>query len=173
MIKTIGKFLREWAVVFGTVAAVLLFSTYVGNAAYIPSSSMVPTLHVHDVVGVDKLVKPSGLQRGDIVVFFPNLEQYKGERFIKRLIGIGGDTIEIKEGTLYRNGQAVSEPYLNEKMNYTYGPITVPQGKFFFLGDNRNDSLDSHLWPDPFLGPDAIVGKAIVKLYPFNDIQGM
>ncbi|MCX7572035.1 signal peptidase I [Tumebacillus sp. DT12] len=170
--KRLGTFLKEWMSVICVIVFVLLFSTYVGNAAYIPSESMVPTLHVHDVVGVNKAIDPQeDLAVGDVVVFYPPLNERSEELFIKRLIGKGGDTIEIRDGVLIRNGEPVVEPYLREeKMNYQYGPITVPEGKFFFLGDNRNESLDSHLWPTPFVEEEKIVGKAQFKMYPFDEI---
>ncbi|MGZ4031125.1 MAG: signal peptidase I [Tumebacillaceae bacterium] len=162
-----------WASV--VVALVFLFiHFFVGEAAYIPSESMVPTLQVHDVLAIDKITKPNHLKDGEIVVFHPPVEGQEKESFIKRLIGVGGDTIEIRDGKLYRNGKAVDEPYIAEPMNYVYGPITVPEGKFFFLGDNRNNSFDSHLWPNgPFVSPDAIVGRAVFRMYPFNEMGTM
>jgi signal peptidase I len=75
-----------------------------------------------------------------------------------------GDTIHIREGTLYRNGEKVIERYTKEPMRYDFGPVTVPRDKFFFLGDNRNESFDSHLWVTPFVEKDKIIGKVIWQI---------
>lgn len=168
------KILKDW---WASIAVALVFvfiHVYVGEAAYIPSESMVPTLQIHDVLAIDKMTAPKDLKDGEIVVFHPPVDGQEKESFIKRLIGVGGDTIEVKNGKLYRNGKVVDEPYISEPMTYNYGPITVPQGKFFFLGDNRNNSFDSHLWPrGPFVSADAIVGRAVFRMYPFDEIGSM
>jgi signal peptidase I len=62
----------------------------------------------------------------------------------------------------------MDEPYVKEPMTYNYGPIQVPEDHYFFLGDNRNDSYDSHLWPTPFVDKDSIIGKTIFRYYPFT-----
>ncbi|AMA72283.1 MULTISPECIES: signal peptidase I [Aneurinibacillus] len=168
------KLIKEWVpVIVLAIVLSLTIRTYIGEAVVVPSGSMLPTIHINDRLAVDKLIRPEDLQRGDIVVFYPPVPEKEGERFIKRLIGIGGDTIEIKNGALYRNGQKVDEPYIKEPMNYEFGPVTVPPGKFFFLGDNRNESYDSHLWPTPFVDADAIEGTVRFRFYPFTDIGAM
>ncbi|UUZ97758.1 signal peptidase I [Paenibacillus sp. P25] len=128
---------------------------------------------MNDKVLVEKMVGLTDFKFGDIVVFYPPLPGHENERYIKRLIGLPGDTIEIKDGALYRNGQKVDEPYVKEPMNYTYGPVTVPANQYFFLGDNRNESLDSHMWPTPFVDKSKIVGKAMFRYYPFGSIGGL
>jgi signal peptidase I len=173
-ISGMKKLIKEWVpVILLAVVLSVTIRTYVGEAVVVPSGSMLPTIHINDRLAVDKLTGPEDLQYGDIVVFYPPVPEKKEERFIKRLIGKGGDTIEIKDGILYRNGQKVDEPYIREPMKYEFGPVTVPEGKFFFLGDNRNESYDSHLWPTPFVDADAIEGKAAFRFYPFTDIQTM
>lgn len=168
------KWLKEWVPII-VIALVLSMTirTYVGEAVVVPSGSMLPTIHINDRLAVEKFSKTEDLKPGDIVVFYPPVPDKKDERFIKRLIGVGGDTIEIKDGALYRNGKKVDEPYIREPMTYTYGPVTVPPGKFFFLGDNRNESFDSHLWPTPFVDKSAICGKAVFRFYPFSDMKVM
>jgi signal peptidase I len=101
------------------------------------------------------------LDHGDIVVFTPPVAGDEHKRYVKRLIGLPGDTIEIKDGALYRNGTEINEPYLNERMDYTFGPVTVPADHYFFLGDNRNISNDAHLWATPFVAKDQLIGKVI------------
>ncbi|WP_047154973.1 signal peptidase I [Aneurinibacillus tyrosinisolvens] len=164
--------LKEWG---PTIVLTLLLSlvcrTYVAEAVVVPSGSMLPTIQLQDRLLVEKFTGPASLKYGDVVVFYPPIPGQESQRFIKRLIGIGGDTIEIKNHTLYRNGVKVEEPYVKQKMNYDYGPVKIPQGNFFFLGDNRNNSYDSHLWPTPFVDQNKIVGKAVVTFFPFSDFK--
>ncbi|BAU27132.1 signal peptidase I [Aneurinibacillus soli] len=168
------KWLKEWVPII-VIALVLSMTirTYVGEAVVVPSGSMLPTIHINDRLAVEKFINTKDLKPGDIVVFYPPVPDKKDERFIKRLIGIGGDTIEIRDGALYRNGKKVDEPYIREPMTYNFGPVTVPEGKFFFLGDNRNESFDAHLWPTPFVDKSAICGKAVFRFYPFSDMKPM
>ena len=169
----VKKFLKEWvpSLAIAIIIAFLL-NTYVAEAVKVPSGSMLPTIQLGDRFIVEKLVHWTDFHFGDIVVFYPPLPDQKDERFIKRLIGLPGDTIQIKDGALYRNGKKVDEPYIEQPMNYSYGPITVPPGKYFFLGDNRNESLDSHLWPTtPFVDRSKIVGKVILRIFPFSSIK--
>lgn len=167
------RFLKEWVPPIA-VAILLSFTirTYVAEAVKIPSNSMVPTINVDDRLVITKWSSADDLEFGDIVVFTPPFPS-EHDRLIKRLIGLGGDTIEIREGFLYRNGEKVMEPYLNEPINYSYGPITVPEGKYFFLGDNRNISFDSHLWPEPFVDKDDIIGKAVFRYFPLTQMKEM
>lgn len=87
---------------------------------------------------------------------------------VKRVIGVGGDKISIKNGDVYRNGELIDEPYVEYKDDYT-GDFEVPKDKFFFLGDNRNNSKDSTVWDYPYIDKDDIIGKMQIKLYPFKD----
>ncbi|MCZ8516335.1 signal peptidase I [Paenibacillus filicis] len=165
----IKRWVKEWVPSLA-IAVIISFSvnTYIAQGMTIPSGSMLPTIQLNDKVLVEKLVHWTPFQFGDIVVFYPPLPGQENVRFIKRLIGLPGDTIEVKNGVLIRNGQQVDEPYVKEKMNYTFGPVTVPEGKYLFLGDNRNDSLDSHLWPTPFVDKSQIIGKALFRYYPLT-----
>ncbi|MCL6603685.1 MAG: signal peptidase I [Paenibacillus sp.] len=138
------------------VVVSLFIRTYVAEAMKVPTGSMIPTIEINDRLFVDKLMWMSELEHGDIVVFHSPVESKK---YVKRLIGLAGDEIEIKDGNLYRNQEVVNEPYIKVKMNYNYGPIIVPEDQYFFLGDNRNESYDSHLWPVPFVNKDKIIGK--------------
>ena len=95
----------------------------------------------------------------------------EGVDFIKRIIGLPGETVEVRadEG-VYINGSLLNEPYINEIPNYNFGPVTVPENSYIVFGDNRNRSADSHYWSYPFITFDDIDGKAILRYFPFNDM---
>ena len=139
----------------------------VGN---IPSESMVPTLNVGDKVIAFRtyLVKPT---RGDIVVFSPNPEQ--GDEYqlwIKRLIGLPGDKVQIKKGKVYINGKYLEEPYVKNNLDYTRTFI-VPEDRYFVLGDNRGNSLDSRFWGNSFLHIEQAKYTCKMKIFPLSDIE--
>jgi signal peptidase I len=137
-----------------------LFIFWIVNAATgrfrIEGHSMLPTLTEGEYIIINKLSyyleEP---ERGDIIVLqFPN---DRSRDFIKRVIGLPGDLVEVDNGEVRVNGETLQEPYINDKPTYT-GSWTVPEGKYFVLGDNRNNSSDSHNWS--FLPREDIVGKA-------------
>jgi signal peptidase I len=102
-------------------------------------------------------------KRGDVIVFVaPGQGPGQPERdFIKRIVAVPGETVEIHDGFVFINGEALDEPYVLEKANYPpFGPQVVPDGHYFVLGDNRNNSYDSHAWPDPWLPKENIIGMA-------------
>lgn len=128
--------------------------------------SMQPTLYEGEFLLVNKLAyKFSPPQTGDIVVFHAPPEP--GEDFIKRIIGTPGDSVSINEGKVYVNGIRLDEPYIADVPRYT-GEWTVPEEQIFVLGDNRNQSSDSHVWG--FVTMDVVVGKALLVYYPFDKI---
>ncbi|HZK84918.1 MAG TPA: signal peptidase I [Desulfosporosinus sp.] len=138
------------------------------EASVIPTGSMLPTIQLQDRVIVDKLLyKLSILKRGDIIVFHPlkNVDS-SGDNWIKRIIGLPGETVEIKDGKVFINDGELTESYEMEKPDYTFGPLIVPQNSYFVLGDNRNNSLDSHKWG--VLPSENIIGKASLRYWPFN-----
>jgi signal peptidase I len=156
------------------LSGVLAFGirTFVAEARYIPSGSMLPTLQIDDRLIIDKISynfrNPS---RGDIVVFNPTdtlKQQNFKDAFIKRLIGLPGDKVEVKGGRLYVNDQPIQENYIEEKPNYKFEPVTVPPNQYLVLGDNRNNSYDSHYWG--FVPRDRIIGKAVVRFWPLNRV---
>lgn len=162
------------------LSAILAFGirTFVAEARYIPSKSMVPTLQVDDRLIVDKVSYHfKDPQQGDIIVFMPPDEasvvctgpqaaQSNKDAYIKRIIGLPGDTVEVKQGQVFINNQPLKEGYVAEVPDYQYGPRTVPQGSYLVLGDNRNNSCDSHYWG--FVPRDNIIGRAIVRFWPLN-----
>jgi signal peptidase I len=158
------RFCKQWlpSVVIAVILS-LCIRTYVAEAMKVPTGSMIPTIQINDRLIVEKMLWMTTLQHGDIVVFKPPVAGDENKRYVKRLIGLPGDTVEIKDGALYRNGLKVDEPYLQETMDYAFGPITVPADHFFFLGDNRNVSYDAHLWDTPFVAKDKLIGKVIAE----------
>lgn len=143
---------------------------FVAEARYIPSGSMLPTLQINDRLIVDKLgYHFHSPQRGDIVVFSPTeeLERQKfHDAFIKRVIGLPGEKVEVKNGQVFINNQPLKENYIVDKPQYQWGPQIVPQGQYLVLGDNRNNSYDSHYWG--FVPRDKIIGRAIVRFWPVD-----
>mgnify|MGYP001035283346 FL=1 len=128
----------------------------------VDGQSMEPTLATGQLVVVNKLAYRLGdPATGDIVVFF--FPRDPEQEYIKRLIGLPGDEVKIEDGAVYVNGQALDEPYLAIHPNYT-GSWVVPSGQVFVLGDNRNNSSDSHRWGTVPL--EYIVGKAVLVYWP-------
>lgn len=158
-------------------AAILAFGirTFVAEARYIPSESMVPTLEKNDRLIIEKLsLHFQGPSRGDVVVFEPTKtlrEQNFTDAFIKRVIGLPGEKIEVRGGKVYVNDRAIEENYIEEKPNYNFGPVVVPPNQYLVLGDNRNNSYDSHYWG--FVPRDNLIGKAIVRFWPLNRVGSL
>ena len=153
-----------------SVILALGIRTFVAEARYIPSGSMLPTLQINDRLIVDKLSYHFQTpHRGDIVVFSPTdtlKQQNFKDAFIKRVIGLPGDKVEVKSGRVYINGNPLPENYIEDSPDYQYGPVTVPADSYLVLGDNRNNSYDSHYWG--FVPRDRIIGKAVVRFWPLN-----
>ncbi len=178
--------LREWVEALVVAGAIAIFArTFFFQIYKIPTTSMVPTLMPGDKIFVSKLsygpkvpftklrIKGFGKpQRGEVVVFVPPHDRKKA--YIKRLIGLPKDEFLIKDGNIYINGQMVVDPRLNHYY-YNLGdyakagkPIIIPEGQYFFLGDNSISSLDSRYWG--FVDEKDIVGKAIFIWWPLKRI---
>jgi signal peptidase I len=149
---------------------------FVAEARYIPSGSMEPTLQINDRLVVEKISylfnQP---QRGDIVVFWPPDSLFPpGQRrdaFIKRVIGLPGDTVEVRDGQVFIDGVPLEEDYIKAPPNYEWGPETVPEASYLVLGDNRNSSYDSHAWG--FVPHENIIGRAVVRFWPPDRLGGL
>ena len=136
---------------------------------------MRPTLEVNDRLIIEKLSylfrEPI---RGDVIVFNPT-ESLKAENFkdafIKRIIGLPGEIVEVKTGKVYVNGKKISEEYIFEAPDYNYGPSRIPEDEYLVLGDNRNNSYDSHYWG--FVPKKKIIGKAFVRFWPFDRLGSL
>lgn len=135
----------------------------------IESVSMENTLHPGNAVLVNRLAYRFNLpERGDIIVFDPPFES--PEPYIKRVIGLPGDEISIREGTVYLNGTAIPEPYLRERPA-ARGTWLVPEGAVFVMGDNRNNSSDSRNWgPVP---ESNIIGRAVFIYWPLDQMGSL
>lgn len=161
------SWLREFleVVVVSLVLAMLIKTFIVGNF-WIPSQSMVPTIEINDKVIVTVFSYWfDGPERGDIVVFKYPLDTKKD--YIKRCIGLPGETVEFRDSKLYIDGELVSENYLPEGLEFQdYGPVVVPENQYFMCGDNRNDSADSRVWG--FVDQKLIIGKAQCIYWPFD-----
>lgn len=151
------------AVILCTVC-VAVFQLILMNG-FIPSESMDPTLKVGDGVIVNRLSYVNdGPERGDVVVF--TSKEYDNEYLIKRVIGLPGDTIEIKDGSCYVNGCRLVESYAAGTTEISPNNrefFVVPDGEYFLLGDNREASADSRWWNDPYIEGSDIVGKAVFQ----------
>jgi len=147
----------------------LFIRTFVAEARYIPSGSMLPTLQIDDRLVVEKLTYDfSQPDHGQIIVFTPPKATNIDQAFIKRVVGLPGDTVEVKDGKVLLNGKPLSEEYILEPPNYTMPPRTVPAGSYFVMGDNRNNSYDSHMWG--FLPRENVIGRAFFRFWPLNRI---
>jgi signal peptidase I len=147
---------------------------FVAEPRFIPSDSMVPTLQIGDRLVIEKLsYRFSAPATGDIVVFDPpaQLQVYgyaPDKAFIKRVIGTPGDVVQVKDGRVYLNSRPLTEPYIAEPPAYDLDPVTVPADQLFVMGDNRNNSNDSHVWG--FLPQQNIIGRAVFRFFPFDRI---
>ncbi|HIK46778.1 MAG TPA: signal peptidase I [Leptolyngbyaceae cyanobacterium M65_K2018_010] len=150
----------------------LVVRVLIAEPRYIPSNSMDPTLQIGDRLLVDKLsYRWQPPHRGDIVVFKPpaqlvGLGYNGGQAFIKRIVGEPGDTLEVVDGQVRLNGQILAESYILAPPQYHLGPVTVPPGHLFVLGDNRNDSNDSHVWGP--LPQANLIGRARFRFWPLD-----
>jgi signal peptidase I len=161
--------IKEWIIDILVVTCVaLLVWKFVGYGVWITSGSMIPTLEVKDRLIVTRVHEASNLKEGDIVLF--KNDEFEGEILIKRLIGLPGDKIEIKDGIVFRNGEQLKEDYVKNNERYN-GTFEVPEGKYFFLGDNRANSADSRYWKNPYVKESYIEGKARIKYYPIKDFE--
>ena len=179
---------REWieSIIIAFILAMFI-RTFVIQAFKIPTGSMRPTLLEGDAILVNKFIYGAKIpftnwslpevrkpRRGDVIVFiYPN--DYKKD-FIKRLVAVGGETVEIKNGTVYINDKPLDDPVFNQKYYYNRGEygaiskkITVPTDSFFVLGDNSASSQDSRYWG--FVPKKNILGKALIIYWPPQRIR--
>jgi signal peptidase I len=183
--------------IFVALVVAVVIKTFLFQAFYIPSGSMIPTLELQDRVLVNKLSYVLGAEpeRGDVVVFdnpfiTEEPEESLGEKvtrniaealgmqtgaaedLIKRVIGVGGDTIEIVDNTVLVNGIAIDEPYLSSTSSMPdFGPQVVPNDHIFVMGDNRSRSQDSRRFGA--IPVEDVIGRAFVRVWPFDRWGGL
>lgn len=153
-----------WALVLA-----LILRTFVIQAFWIPSGSMIPTLEPGDRVLVLKFwysLPKFEPKRGQIVVFKYPVDPRRD--FVKRVIGVPGDTVEIREGTIFVNGSELFEPYVKHHDSYHMDQIVVPENNYFCLGDNRPNSQDGRFWG--FVPRNFLRGPALFRYWPLNRI---
>ncbi len=159
----------EWIIVIAISALLALaLDKFIIVNAKIPSASMEPTIMTGDRLIGNRLAYINDLpQRGDIVIFkYPDNEK---EYFIKRVIGLPGETVTVKNGLVYIDDSDTpldESDYVVTTPLGDFGPYKVPEGAYFMMGDNRNNSMDSRYWNHPYVYKDKILGKAWVRYYP-------
>ncbi|KAL7514591.1 hypothetical protein ACHAXN_011918 [Cyclotella atomus] len=152
----------------------LLLRFLIIEPRYIPSLSMFPTFEVGDQLAVEKVTKRiRPFNRNEVVVFNPpqrfreivgDSSRKAKEALIKRIVAVEGDKVEVKGGKLFVNDVEQVEPFTAEDAEYEFGPVVVPSGDVLVLGDNRNHSLDGHIWG--FLPKENVIGRAVFVYWP-------
>lgn len=150
----------------------LFIRCFIAEPRFIPSDSMLPTLYIGDRLVVEKVSYYFRLPaKGDIVVFQPPqpllaLGFTPDQALIKRVIGQPGQTVRVQAGKVFVNDQPIAESYIAAPPNYHMETVTVPENTVFVMGDNRNNSNDSHVWG--FLPQQNILGRAIFRFFPID-----
>jgi len=169
--NTLAREVMEWIVsIIIAVALVLVIHNYIGQLVRVDGASMQPTLYTDQRVLVTKIPywNDENIERGDIVITkYPESK----ENFVKRIIALPGDKLRIEDGVLYINDIEIDEPYIKEIMGTSYDEIIVPEGHYFVMGDNRNNSKDSRSASVGPLPRDMIQGRAYAILWPFIDYE--
>ncbi len=175
--KTQKKSGISWKSLLLWVSLAFLIRWQIIEPRWIPSGSMLPTLQIQDKILVEK-VTPRLLSSNkkkfpidSVVVFHPpstlvNAGYEYNSALIKRVVGLPGDQIKVENGQLFRNGEVVKEGWRESPMNYAMEALTIPEHQLWVLGDNRNNSLDSHLWGP--LPEENIIGIAILRYWPLK-----
>tara|TARA_Y100001968_G_scaffold236783_1_gene220092 strand:+ start:1518 stop:2084 length:567 start_codon:yes stop_codon:yes gene_type:complete len=169
----------NWKGLFIWIIIALLLRWQAVEPRWIPSGSMIPTLKIQDRILIEK-ISPKLNQKlhkhfkiNTIVIFKPpkiltETGYSDGSALIKRVVGLPGDKIEISNGKLFRNEKEIDEAWIKEQIQYKMDQIEVPENSVWVLGDNRNNSLDSHLWGP--LPEKNIIGKAMFRYWPIKEI---
>lgn len=171
------RWLREFILPIGTgVLVAFVIRTFVATAAVVPSASMYPTIPAispqeFSIITVNKLATELGsIHRGEVVTFY--FPDKPSKVFVKRVVGLPGDTVTVTGNAVYINGKKLNEDNMNiTRSNGTaLGTYHVPAGHYFMMGDNRPPSDDSRLWVHKYVARSAIIGKADFVIYPLNKI---
>ena len=161
--------LWEWIKsILVAVILALVIRAFLAEVFLVEGDSMLPTLHNRERLLVSKIqyYYREPLQ-GEVVVF----EATADRDFIKRVIAVSGDEVRVDLDGVYVNGERISESYVLDKANETYGPVVVPEGSVFVMGDNRNNSLDSRSPSVGFIEIERIKGKAMFIFWPLDHVR--
>lgn len=159
------NFTRELLITIGLAVAIFFILQTTIQSSIVEGSSMVPTLqNGQRLIVIKPIFNFVNPQRGDIVIIHPPIEPNK--EWVKRIIGIPGDTVEVKNDIVYVNNVPLDEPYIEARPTYTMAPVKIPPDHYFVLGDNRNNSTDSHYgWT---VTRQKIVGEVWLRIWPFS-----
>ena len=171
--SSLGEEAKDWVISIVTaVVMALLIRTFIVELYIVDGPSMRPTLQHEERLVVNKFIyNIRNPERGEVLIF--KYPRDPSRDFIKRVIAVGGDTIEIKEGRVYVNDQMLKEDYILEKTRTEYPKMTVPEGTIFVMGDNRNNSDDSRFADVGFVPLDLVKGKAVIVFWPLDKIQSL
>ena len=160
-------FLREIIITVALALLIFVFLQTTIQSSIVLGSSMEPNLQEGQRLIINKAVYHfRAPERGDIIILHPPIEPQK--EYVKRVIGLPGDTVQVHNGKVYVNGTALVEPYIKSAPTYEMPSVVVPATSYFVLGDNRNNSNDSHEgW---VVAGDGIVGEAWVRIWPLSEL---
>ncbi|HHV57772.1 MAG TPA: signal peptidase I [Firmicutes bacterium] len=167
MHKVLWEYIQSILLAF---ALALFIITFVVQSFIVTGPSMEPTLHSGERLLINKFIyRFTQPKPGDIVVFHPAVRPR--DDYIKRVIAVAGQTVEIRDGRVWVDGKPLAEPYLSEATYGQFGPVRIPQGRLFVLGDNRNNSQDSR-YPEVGLVPlKSVIGKAALRYWPLGRLS--
>lgn len=170
---SLGEEIKDWVVSILIAVVLAFFIRYFIVELYmVEGPSMRPTLVNSERLVVNKFIyRFKAPEKGDVLVF--RYPKDPSRDFIKRVIAIAGDTIELKDGRVFVNGQLQNETYILEKTRGSYPLATVPEGHIFVMGDNRNNSEDSRFKDVGFVPLDMIKGKAVMVFWPLDHIKSL
>ena len=167
--QKVRYFFKEWVVPVAVALIIVLFlNKFVFILVTVPTGSMENTIIPGDRLYVNELFDIDDAKRGDILVF--KSDELDDKRLVKRLIGLPGETVEIKrDGSVFVDGEKIEEPYAAETEGEDKAFI-IPANSYFFLGDNRPISYDARYWNNPYIHKDKVIGKVLFRFYPLNRI---
>lgn len=164
----------EWVKILLTSFVLAFVITQFVRPTLVKGESMYPTLEENDYLIVNRIShKISGLEKGDIIVFSTNLMQDDGKGtkdLVKRVIATEGDHLKIENSKVYVNGELIDEPYIHDNYTDANIDIVIPENKIFAMGDNRENSLDSRHAQVGLVDEKDVMGKVMIRLFPFNKL---
>lgn len=165
--KIIKEVLSYVVIIVAAIVVAVFVNSFILSNTRIPTGSMENTITCGSRLFGNRLAyKFNKPERGDIIIFkFPDDPTGK-TNYIKRVIGLPGETVSIVDGIVYINGKKLEEDYLKEKPVDSAGPFEVPEKSYFVLGDNRNNSNDARYWENTYVKEDDIIAKAVIKYWP-------